>query len=309
MKRYNKKIDTITFWIVTPSFNQLDWLKLCLASVADQVEASSNQNCRIAVHHHVQDACSTDGTVTFLKEHHANSTKLNAMGYTFSYESVKDEGMYDAINKGWQRAAECVDLVAYLNCDEQYLHQALYNVAAWFRRHTNNDVLYCGTIMVDQQGEYLCHRHPLKPYLLNTKLTYLHVQTCSIFIQRKFLFTNNVFFDVRWKAAGDKVWMVQLCEKKARSATAELWTSAFTMTNNNLGFSSVMEAEKKNYLALIPKHLRVFRPAFITLNKMRRALKICLNSAPTEYAIYSKGIKTRTPKKIIAPSGKFRRPT
>ena len=42
------------FSIVTPSFRNSKWLKLCVASVADQQGVS--------VEHLVQDSCSDDGT-------------------------------------------------------------------------------------------------------------------------------------------------------------------------------------------------------------------------------------------------------
>ena len=39
----------------------------------------------------------------------------------------KDGGMYDAVNRGYRRAQG--DILAYLNCDEQYLPGALKTVA------------------------------------------------------------------------------------------------------------------------------------------------------------------------------------
>ena len=45
------------FSVVTPSFRQSQWLKLCVASVADQ---------GVEVEHIVQDACSDDGTLDWL---------------------------------------------------------------------------------------------------------------------------------------------------------------------------------------------------------------------------------------------------
>jgi len=44
----------MTFSIITPSFRNADWLKLCIASVADQTEVTRE--------HIVQDSCSDDGT-------------------------------------------------------------------------------------------------------------------------------------------------------------------------------------------------------------------------------------------------------
>src|SRR4249920_605055 len=47
----------MTFSIITPSYRQSDWLKLCIASVADQ---------EVAAEHIIQDAGSDDGTQTWL---------------------------------------------------------------------------------------------------------------------------------------------------------------------------------------------------------------------------------------------------
>ncbi len=86
--------------IVTPSFRPGPWLRLCMASVADQ-EA-------VTFEHIIQDAGSDDGTLDWLRAEPQVRTFVE-----------KDGGMYDAINRGLQRATG--DIVAYLNCDEQYL--------------------------------------------------------------------------------------------------------------------------------------------------------------------------------------------
>ena len=83
--------------IVTPSFRNSDWLKLCVASVADQVG--------VEVEHIVQDALSDDGTQEWL----ARDRRVQAY-----FE--KDAGMYDAVNRGWRRSKG--EILAYLNCDE-----------------------------------------------------------------------------------------------------------------------------------------------------------------------------------------------
>src|SRR5258708_40267565 len=85
--------------IITPSFRSSAWLKLCIASVADQ---------RVSLEHIVQDAGSDDGTLDWLPQD--RRVQLFA---------EKDQGMYDAINRGLRRANG--DILGYLNCDEQYL--------------------------------------------------------------------------------------------------------------------------------------------------------------------------------------------
>src|SRR2546428_10163429 len=113
------------FSIITPSFRSSAWLKLCLASVADQA---------VAVEHIVQDAGSDDGTLDWLLE----DKRVKAF-------VEKDQGMYDAINRGLQRSRG--DILAYLNCDEQYLPGALSQVATFLEQHPSIDVLFGDIVM------------------------------------------------------------------------------------------------------------------------------------------------------------------
>jgi hypothetical protein len=55
----NARNPPVKFSIVTPSFRNSNWLKLCIASVADQEG--------VELEHIVQDACSDDGTQDWLQ--------------------------------------------------------------------------------------------------------------------------------------------------------------------------------------------------------------------------------------------------
>ena len=170
--------------IVTPSFRNSDWLRLCVASVADQAG--------VEVEHIVQDAQSDDGTQEWL----ARDRRVQAY-----FE--KDQGMYDAINRGWRRATG--EILAYLNCDEQYLPGGLRAVEEFFRRHPQTDVVFADTVVVDKQGRFICCRKSLVPWK-NTMWVYNPVISSSIFIHRRVLDQHNLFFDTRWRDLGDKVW-------------------------------------------------------------------------------------------------------
>src|SRR6266511_1025126 len=147
------------FSIITPSFRNSKWLKLCIASVNDQ---------GVAVEHIVQDACSDDGTLDWLRTDSRVRTFIE-----------KDQGMYDAINRGLRRASG--ELMAYLNCDEQYLVGALTAVEAHFRARPEIDVLFCDAVVVDSQGKYLWHRKTLRPLAWHTSICPLSVLTCATF--------------------------------------------------------------------------------------------------------------------------------
>ncbi len=130
------------FSIITPSFRNSDWLKLCVASVADQKG--------VTLEHIVQDSVSNDGTLDWLP------TDPRVTAYI-----EKDEGMYDAVNRGLRRAKG--DLLAYLNCDEQYFPGALRAVYDYFQANPKVDVVFADTIVVDQSGKFLACRKAVQP--------------------------------------------------------------------------------------------------------------------------------------------------
>src|SRR2546426_2591438 len=136
--------------IITPSFRNSAWLKLCIASIADQqgvqLEHRNPGRCvqqGVQLEHIVQDSCSDDGTQEWLPK----DPRVKAF-------IEKDKGMYDAVNRGFRRSTG--DVLAYLNCDEQYLPGALQAVQSHFSAHPQNDVLLADTVVVDNQGQVIC---------------------------------------------------------------------------------------------------------------------------------------------------------
>ena len=118
--------------IVTPSFRQLDWLRLALASVADQQG--------VEVEHIVQDGGSEAETLAPMV--------ANPIVRLFS---EPDDGMYDAINRGLRRTRG--EICGYLNCDEQYLPGTLAKVTRFFAAHPEVEVLFGDLVVVDAKGQ------------------------------------------------------------------------------------------------------------------------------------------------------------
>src|SRR5438876_12243892 len=140
----------IGFSIVTPSYRSGQWLRLCIASVADQQG--------VQLEHIVQDSCSDDGTQEWLPKDSRVQSFIE-----------KDQGMYDAVNRGFRRASG--DLLAYLNCDEQYLPGALGEVAQFFETHPEVEVLFADAVVIDRGGAYICHRKALVPTMYHSLLS------------------------------------------------------------------------------------------------------------------------------------------
>ena len=116
--------------IVTPSFRQLPWLKLCAASVADQREVESEH----------------------IVKNNETGPELVTWAETISSLSLirvePDTGMYDAVNTRIDPLSPG-EICAYLNCDEQYLPGTLGTVAEFFfRANRGIEVLFGDAILL-----------------------------------------------------------------------------------------------------------------------------------------------------------------
>lgn len=240
-----------SFTIVTPSYKQLPWLRLCVASVRDQVAESEqikiqvplskesenqepefrNPKLVILVEHLIQDAESPH-----FAEFLASVPAAPAPGYALRVFQESDSGMYDAINRGFRRATG--DLLAWLNCDEQYLPGALARVAAFFADHPEVDVLFGDALLIDNHARLLSYRRTVLPRAKHIRLSHLNTLSCATFVRRRVL-ERGLFLDTSWKAIADAVWVAEMLRQGLRMAVLPEPLAAFTLTDKNLGQSSL----------------------------------------------------------------------
>ena len=256
----------VKFSIVTPSFRNSAWLKLCIASVADQAG--------VELEHIVQDSCSDDGTQDWLP----HDPRVKAF-------IEKDAGMYDAVNRGYRRATG--DILAYLNCDEQYLPGALAAVQKFFEEHPQVEVALAGSIITDGDGRYICHRPLLPPHPRHIWYRFPFL-TSSVFIRRKVITERQLFFDPRWRDLGDFHWALSLLENHVPTAVCDTFTSTFADTGENMNMKPNALREKAETEKMIPMGLRPFKLFWILSHRLRRYRAGHFNLGPTSYEIYTK---------------------
>lgn len=282
------------FYIVTPCFNALNWLKNCVRSVADQAETG------IEVHHHIQDGLSKDGTPEWLeqwKQEHAGIP-----GYTFTYESAKDAGMYDAINTAWSKLPEDADVTAHLNSDEQYLPHALKGVAEAYSRHPKAEIIEGTYIITDAAGHYHCHRRPVQPHKW-TSMRVCELITCSTFHRADTFRRHGIRFDTRFRVYGDVVFYRDIVCAGVKIVTKpQLITTTFAMTGGNLAWAESSKAEAQLLDSATPSlYLKLFPLARIYSNGMRRIVD-CFCRPPEQYSLYTAESSNRTTEQICAPT-------
>lgn len=254
-----------SFSVVTPSLNQSGWLKLCVSSMADQEQR---------VQHIVQDAGSTDGTVAWIQ----SDSRVEAC-------VEKDGGMYDAINRGLRRAQG--DILAYLNCDEQYLPGALDKVAGFFAAHPAVDMVFGNIIMVDENGEYLCHRKVQAPRLLHTWTCHLSTLSCAMFFRRRLIDPGGFLFNTDYRCGGDQEWMVRLLRSGVQMAALGEFTSVFTRTGANLGRDPRADAERAKLRATAPFWIRAGAPFWVMHHRVNRLMAGAYSQKPFDFAIFT----------------------
>ena len=285
------------FWIVTPSYNQLRWLKLCVASVADQATELEEP---IRVHHHIQDAQSTDGTPEWLAEHIARQAVTS--NYQLTFVSAADEGMYDAINRGWKMASDDVDVIAHLNCDEQYLPGALKTIAEFFTAHQKADVVLADMIVVDNEGAYICHRRSLKPTALTSRFC-AGGFTATTFQRASVTRDKGVFFNTSWRNFGDKVWYNALHQAGCRFAVCNEMVSLFSDTGENLNWTDEGLREKRRYEQEFLWGSGVGTMLIARGLGLLRCLKEYTKKSPAEYSLFRGVGSARETFQITSPTG------
>jgi glycosyltransferase involved in cell wall biosynthesis len=119
--------------IITPSFNQVEFLEETIRSVLSQ-----DYPC---IEYIVIDGGSTDGSLEVIKKY---EDKLE------TWISEKDLGQTDAINKGFAIAQG--DILAWLNSDDTYLPGAVSEAVKRFKENPHVGMVYGKAYYVNESG-------------------------------------------------------------------------------------------------------------------------------------------------------------
>jgi glycosyltransferase involved in cell wall biosynthesis len=162
--------------IVIPSFNKASYIGITLDSIFQQ----KYSNLEVIV----QDGGSTDGTVEIIKKF--------AEEYPIIWESKKDKGQVDAINRGFLKATG--EILAFINADDLYSPDAFLSV---LNAYTNNpNALWFagyGKIINEEDVEIAKFWISCKNILLRLNSYFLLLLTSNYLMQPSVFITKEAY--------------------------------------------------------------------------------------------------------------------
>lgn len=120
--------------IITPSYNQAEYLEKTIKSVVNQKYPH--------LEYWIFDGGSTDGSVAIIKRYAKKYPQI------IKWVSKKDKGQVDALNKGLKKVTG--DIVAYINSDDYYLPGAFQAVVKYFKNNPSKQWLVGGCQITDK---------------------------------------------------------------------------------------------------------------------------------------------------------------
>jgi glycosyltransferase involved in cell wall biosynthesis len=162
------------FSIITPSFNQGQFIKRTLLSVSEQKKYG------FEVEHIVMDGGSTDNTIKVLK----------AFPKKIQWTSVADKGQTHALNKGILSSTG--DIIGWLNSDDIYYPDTLRQVAKFFKKNKHISVVYGMADHINKQ-DVAFEAYPTRNWNFERLKDRCYICQPALFLRRSVILEHGLF--------------------------------------------------------------------------------------------------------------------
>ncbi len=160
--------DTPKITVITPSFNQGDFLERTIRSVIDQGYPN--------LEYLVFDGGSTDQSVEIIRKYEEDIS---------FWTSEPDRGQSHAVNKGFERSTG--EIIGWLNSDDTFLPDCFAKVVEAFRRHPDAGAVYGDFVYIDENDGVLRKRKLFKKFRYETLLFHDYLGQPAVFFRRDVL--------------------------------------------------------------------------------------------------------------------------
>ncbi len=195
----------MTVSIITVVYNAAESLKKTVKSIQSQTHQD--------IEYIVVDGKSTDGTLQVIEQHAATITK---------FISEKDQGIYDAMNKGLALATG--ELVLFMNAGDLFYNST--TLADSLQGYIDEDVLYGDAAIMNTSGlAYKLRDHKCPP----RQLTWRSLQRGMVVCHQSLLVRRSIapFYELRYKIAADIDWTIRLLKQSTRVKNTHLVVCKF----------------------------------------------------------------------------------
>ena len=167
----NKDLSWPKISIVTPSYNQGEFLERTILSVLNQ----NYPNLELII----IDGGSTDGSVDIIKKYKS---------YYHYWVSKPDKNHSQAVNEGFLHSSG--EILGWLNSDDTYLPNALLAVGQAFKENPGVDIVYSNGNFIDTKDNFL-KKYPVVPL---SKMSFVYYVN-GLFQQSTF-WRRDIFFEM-----------------------------------------------------------------------------------------------------------------
>lgn len=230
--------------IVTPSFNQGEYIERTLRSILDQDYPN--------LEYLIQDGASTDGTVKILESLQDSSA---------NWTSEPDSGQADALNRAFSNTKG--ELMSWLNADDLLLPGALNCVADFFLNHPEIDVVYGDRLLIDEHDKEIgCWVLPRHDDAILSWADFVPQE--SLFWRRAIWERTGARIDNSFEFAMDWELLVRFREAGARFAHIDRFLGAFRIHDHQKTSAAIrdvgyeeMNRLRKRCLGYVPSQTRI----------------------------------------------------
>ncbi len=215
--------------IITVTYNAEKFLKKTLESVAAQDYPN--------LEYVIVDGLSKDSTLSIIQ---------NFKGLNFNLISEKDQGIYDAMNKGIALAKG--EYLMFLNAGD--LLESPQTLNKLIKNGQNADVIYADTKIINTHYEFVGMRHFIPPPQLNWRSFMRGMVVCHQSILCKKNICPN--YDLNFKIAADIEWAIRLLKNSKTAVNAQIISTQFMQDGFSTqyrykGWMERFKAQAKHY--------------------------------------------------------------
>ncbi len=247
-KEFLKKGDLPKISIVTPSFNQAEYLEECIDSILSQNYPN--------LEYIIMDGGSNDGSAEIIKKYEDRLTY---------WQSTPDQGQYWAINEGFKKSSG--EILHWLNSDDKHHPRSLFYVAYIFNTFRNVQWIMGRPTVWDKKGTLVSVLDPLPQWSREKYLSRHygppHIQQESVFWRRSLWEKAGSYIDTTLRYAGD----LELWSRFFRSSdlyTVDVLLGGFR-THSDQKTAKMMKEYDREANQIIDREIEIFNQSDETL--------------------------------------------